>query len=107
MSLPEPLVPQEVDLRGLTFMPLDVARLRDSDLAIEATGDEFRAAVLLWCASWGQVPAGSLPNSDTALATYAGYGRGDIKGWRKVREGALRGFIECFRWPSLPPRRGR
>lgn len=52
MSLPEPLVPQEVDLRGLTFMPLDVARLRDSDLAIEATGDEFRAAVLLWCASW-------------------------------------------------------
>lgn len=22
MSLPEPLVPQEVDLRGLTFMPL-------------------------------------------------------------------------------------
>ena len=95
MSLPEPLVPQEVDLRGLTFMPLDVARLRDSDLAIEATGDEFRAAVLLWCASWGQVPAGSLPNSDTALATYAGYGRGDIKGWRKVREGALRGFIEC------------
>ncbi len=76
-------------------MPLDVARLRDSDLAIEATGDEFRAAVLLWCASWGQVPAGSLPNSDTALAAYAGYGRGDIKGWKKVREGALRGFVEC------------
>lgn len=106
MSLPEPLVPQEVDLRGLTFMPLDVARLRDSDLAIEATGDEFRAAVLLWCASWGQVPAGSLPNSDTALATYAGYGRGDIKGWRKVREGALRALssapMAVFTTPSWP-----
>ncbi|GAB3479422.1 DUF1376 domain-containing protein [Azotobacter salinestris] len=95
MSLPDPLVPPEVDLRGLPFMPLDVARLRDSGLAIEATGDEFRAAILLWCASWGQVPAGSLPNSDTALATYAGYGRGDLKGWRKVRAGALRGFVEC------------
>lgn len=94
MSLPDPITPIECDLRGLPFMPLDVARLRDSDLAIEATGDEFRAAVLLWCASWNQVPAGSLPNSDAALATYAGYGR-DIKGWKKVKTGALRGFVEC------------
>lgn len=91
---PMPLVPSEVDLRGLPFMPLDVARLRDSDLAIEATGDEFRAAVLLWCASWNQVPAGSLPNAEQALAAYAGFGR-DVKGWRKVSAGALRGFVEC------------
>lgn len=72
---PAPLVPVEVDLRGMPFMPLDVARLRDSDLAIEASGDEFRAAVLLWCASWNQVPAGSLPNAEQALAAYAGFGR--------------------------------
>ncbi|MFI8608531.1 DUF1376 domain-containing protein [Pseudomonas sp. NPDC077649] len=91
---PLPLVPAEVDLRGLPFMPLDVNRLRDSDLAIEASGDEFRAAVLLWCASWNQVPAGSLPNNDQALAAYAGFGR-DVKGWKKVAAGALRGFVEC------------
>ncbi|WP_447593584.1 DUF1376 domain-containing protein [Aquipseudomonas campi] len=91
---PDPLVPPEVDLRGMPFMPLDVARLRDSDLAIEASGDEFRAAVLLWCASWNQVPAGSLPNAEQPLAAYAGFGR-DVKGWRKVRDGALRGFVEC------------
>lgn len=91
---PEPLVPVYVDLRGMPFMPLDVARLRDSDLAIEASGDEFRAAVLLWCASWNQVPAGSLPNAEQPLAAYAGFGR-DVKGWRKVSAGALRGFVEC------------
>ena len=91
---PEPLVPVDVDLRGMPFMPLDVARLRDSDLAIEASGDEFRAAVLLWCASWNQVPAGSLPNAEQPLAAYAGFGR-DVKGWKKVAKGALRGFVEC------------
>lgn len=91
---PAPLVAAEVDLRGMPFMPLDVARLRDSDLAIEASGDEFRSAVLLWCASWNQVPAGSLPNAEQTLAAYAGFGR-DVKGWRKVRDGALRGFVEC------------
>lgn len=93
-DLPAPLVPADVDLRGLPFMPLDVNRLRDSDLAIEASGDEFRAAVLLWCASWNQVPAGSLPDAEQALAAYAGFGR-DLKGWKKVRDGALRGFVKC------------
>lgn len=90
----QPLVPADVDLRGMPFMPLDVNRLRDSQLAIHASGDEFRAAVLLWCASWNQVPAASLPNDERALAAYAGYAR-DLKGWKKVREGALRGFVLC------------
>lgn len=94
MTLPDPLVAQDVDLRGLPFMPLDVGRLRDSNLAIEASGDEFRAAVLLWCASWNQVPAGSLPDNDAVLASYAGYGR-DVKGWKRVRQGAMRGFVAC------------
>jgi hypothetical protein len=95
----EPLVPNDVDLRGMPFMPLDVNRLRDSQLSISATGDEFRAAVLLWCASWNQVPAASLPDDELSLAAYAGYAR-DVKGWRKVRKGALRGFVMCSdgRW---------
>ena len=71
----EPLTPPECDLRGLPFMPLDILRLRDSDLAAEATGDEFRAAVLLWCACWHQVPAASLPEDEKILAHLAGYGR--------------------------------
>ena len=74
-QLPEPLVSAEVDLRDFAFMPLDVQRLRDSDLASDETPEACWAAVLLWCASWHQVPAASLPDDDKALAQYAGYGR--------------------------------
>jgi Protein of unknown function (DUF1376) len=73
-------------------MPLDVVRLRDSDLALIATGDEFRAAVLLWCAAWYQVPAASLPSDERALAKLAGV---DAREWGKVREGAMRGWVLC------------
>lgn len=91
---PEPLVPAEVDLRDFPFMPLDVVRLRDSGLTAKASGDEFRAAVLLWCASWHQVPAASLPDDDDELANICGYSRARRE-WAKVREGALRGWNRC------------
>jgi hypothetical protein len=91
---PAPLVSPEVDLRDFAFMPLDVVRLRDSDLAAVASGDGFRAAVLLWCAAWHQLPAASLPNDNRMLARFAGYGR-DLNGWTEVRDEALRGFVEC------------
>lgn len=89
-----PLTPKDCDLRDFAFMPLDVVRLRDSDLAIHVTGEEFRAAVLLWCAAWHQVPAASLPDDDKTLASLAGYGR-VVAEWKKVRDGALRGWIGC------------
>lgn len=91
---PAPLVPADVDLRGYGFMPLDVARLRDSRIVDAVTGEEFRAAILLWCAAWHQVPAGSLPNDEIQLAKLAGYGR-VLTEWAKVREGALYGFVLC------------
>lgn len=90
----EPLTSPDCDLRDFAYMPLDVVRLRDSETAVIASAEEFRAAVLLWCAAWHQVPAASLPNDDRLLANLSGYGR-DMKGWKVVREGALRGFIEC------------
>jgi hypothetical protein len=93
-TLPAPLTPVDCDLRDFAFMPLDVVRLRDSDLAVTSEADEFRCAVLLWCASWHQVPAASLPDDDKALAQYAGYGR-VVKEWLKVRAGALRGWVKC------------
>jgi hypothetical protein len=93
-DLPPPLVPVDVDLRDFAFMPLDVVRLRDSDIAALATGDEFRAAVMLWCASWHQEPAASLPNDEIVLSRLAGYGR-VVKEWRTVRQGALRGWVLC------------
>lgn len=90
-ALPAPLVPADVDLRDFGFMPLDVQRLRDSDLATVATGDEFRAAVLVWCAAWHQVPASSVPDDDRWLAKHSGGG----PRWKKLKTEALRGFVLC------------
>jgi len=96
-SRPAPLVPAEVDLRDFAFMPLDVQRLRDSDLASDETPEACWAAVLLWCASWHQVPTGSIPDSDEWQAKHAGYkAQGRIApAWRKVKTGALRGWVAC------------
>jgi hypothetical protein len=93
-DLPAPLVAPDSDLRDFPYMPLDVVRLRDSDLAASVTGEEFRAAVLLWCASWHQIPAGSLPDDDTQLSHLAGFGR-VIKEWKKVKNGALHRWMKC------------
>jgi hypothetical protein len=89
-----PLTPPDSDLRDFAFMPLDVVRLRDADITAMSSGDEFRCAVLLWCASWHQIPAASLPDNDVVLANLAGFGR-VVREWKKVREGALRGWIKC------------
>jgi hypothetical protein len=51
-------------------MPMDVVRLLDSDLFALSTGDEFKAALALWCKAWLQVPAASLPDDDRVLAIY-------------------------------------
>jgi hypothetical protein len=93
-QLPEPLTPPDCDLRAFQFMPLDVTRLRDSDLAALESPDACWAAVLLWCASWHQVPAASLPDDDRVLSQLAGFGR-VVKEWLRVRAGALRGWIKC------------
>jgi hypothetical protein len=93
-ELPAPPVPQSTDLRDFDWMPLDVVRLRDSETAMRTKGDEFRCAVLLWCAAWHQVPAASLPDDDVQLASLAGFGR-EVKAWKRVRAGALRGFQLC------------
>lgn len=94
---PAPLVPADVDLRDFGFMPVDVARVRDSGLAAEQTPAQCWAAFLLWCASWHQVPAGSIPDSDIWQATQAGYAnRGKIDPeWHEVRDGARRGYVTC------------
>lgn len=90
-----PLVPADVDLRNFPYMPLDVVRLRDSDIAADPDGEVFRASVLSWCVSWHQVPAASLPDDDALLARLLGYGR-DVKGWQRLRAaGALHNWIKC------------
>lgn len=75
----------------MPFMPLDTARLLDSDLFALSTGDEFKAALSLWCKAWQQVPASSLPADERVLAHLAGVG----SKWAKLREVAMRGFVKC------------
>lgn len=80
-------------------MPLDVVRLRDSGLAAEASAEGFRCAIILWCAAWHQIPAGSLPDNDAQLAKLAGFGRvkreflkhkpDAMRGWSKHADGRL------------------
>ncbi|MDT0507521.1 DUF1376 domain-containing protein [Novosphingobium sp. MMS21-SN21R] len=86
-----PLTPADCDLRDFAFMPLDATRLLDSDLFALSTGDEFKAALSLWCKCWLQIPAASLPDDDRVLAHLSGAG----SKWKKVKDMALRGFIKC------------
>ncbi len=90
-ALPDPLVPAEVDLHDYEFMPVLVRRLLDSDFWARSSGDEFKAALALWCKSWSQVPAASLPDDDKVLAHLSGAGAK----WRKLRPMALYGWNKC------------
>lgn len=89
--MPAPLIPADVDLRGMPWMPLDTVRLIDSDLFALSTGDEFKAAVALWCKSWTQVPAASLPNDDRILAHLSG----TASRWKRVKAMCMRGWVLC------------
>lgn len=91
-QLPPPPVPADADLRHYDDMPLEVRRLRDSEFAGVADAEVFRCGLLSWCASWHQVPAGSLPNNDADLCRLVGLGR-DLKTWRRIKTGALRGWM--------------
>ncbi len=95
-DLPDPLVPPDTDVRNLDGFMLNVERLIASELLALSTGDEFKAAVCLWCRAWKQLPAGSLPDDERILAAFSGAG----KDWPHVRDMAMRGFIKCSdgRW---------
>lgn len=94
MTDPTPLTPADADLQDFPFMPLHVARLRDSDLAAEAHPEGCWYAVLLWAASWHQLPAGSLPDNDAILTRLCGLGR-DLRTFKRHKADALRGFVRC------------
>jgi 5-methylcytosine-specific restriction endonuclease McrA len=93
-ALPAPLVPSDVDLRGLQYMPLFGHHLFGSDFHAGCSDAEWRAGLTLWWAAWNQVPAASLPNDDVVLCRLAELGR-DLRTWRKVRAKALHGFVAC------------
>lgn len=92
---PDPLVPAEVDLRGYEFMPLYGDRLFKSETWIGGSPEAKIAALRLWWQAYAhETPAGSLPDSDTLLADYAGYGVA-LKAWQRVKPQAMRGWVQC------------
>ena len=90
-DLPAPLTPPDCDLRDFAFMPLEIRRVLTSATWVLGTPKEKVAALTLWCESWHQVPAASLPDDDKMLSHLSGAGTA----WRKVREHVLRGWVRC------------
>lgn len=88
---PAPFTTPEIDVRDLDGFMLNAERLMASELFALSSGDEFKAAVALWCRAWKQIPAASLPNDERVLAAFSGA----RENWPEVREMALRGFVLC------------
>ena len=88
---PEPLVPIDVDLRGMPGFMLNVERLLASELVALCTPEEGFAALMLWCRAWQQSPPASLPDDDRVLARFSGAG----SRWPKVKAMAMHGFVKC------------
>lgn len=93
-ALPAPLVPVDVDLRGMEWMPYYGDRLGRSEFNARVNDATWRAGHNLWWAAWNNVPASSLPNDEVSLTRFADLGR-DVKAFRRLRDDALHGFIEC------------
>lgn len=89
-----PLTPPGCDLRDFPHTPIFRSRLFGSSFHARASDAEWRAGVTLWLKSWDQVPAGSLPNDDIELCRLAELAR-DVKTWKKIRAGAMRGWVLC------------
>lgn len=93
-QLPPPLTPLECALSGYPAILIDIPRLRQSDFDATTDDTAWRAGLNLWFSAWESKPAGSLRADDAALAKSAGMGR-DIRGWLRVKELALQGFVLC------------
>ena len=91
IELPLPMTTVDNDIEGYDGFLLNVQKLMASELWALSTGDEFKAAVGLWCRAWTQKPHGSLPSDNRVLAGFSGAGAK----WNRVKDMALRGFIKC------------
>lgn len=98
-DLPAPLTPQDCDLTSLDWFPLYFHKLLQSRFWLSASDKARSCSVDLWCESYRQVPAGSLPNDEIVLAKLAGFGR-MIEEWRRYSGEILAPWVLCSdnRW---------
>ncbi len=90
-ELPPAPYGEEVDLRRFASQPIDVQLMRNCEFTVLSSAEEFRAQIMLFCAAWHRIPAGSLPCDDKLLADCA---KVDQKTWKKIKIGSLSGFIQ-------------
>lgn len=91
-DLPEPLTPADCDCRDLDGFMLNVERLMASELVALSSPEVIGAAFLLWCRSWKQFPAASLPDDDRVLAAFTKLAP---PRFRKLKAEIMRGFTKC------------
>ncbi len=94
MSPVPPMTPPDCSMAGYPRMMVDIGRLRGSAFDAGLDDSVWRAGFNLWFSAWLQTPAGSLADDDLELVKAAGLGR-DLRTWKKVRPGALRGWVKC------------
>jgi len=94
VALTPPLLPGDVDLTGMKYMPLYIERLRRSRANVLAASEPAAgfSMRLLWEESWWSVPAGSLENDELTLAGAARCSRAD---WKQRKPVALYGWVLC------------
>lgn len=94
MTRPAPLVPSEVDLTSLEYMPLYIEKLRRSKAWLTCKRNPRLAYPLmnLWMRAWREQPAGSLEADDDVLAEAAGL---DFDKFQELRDDLLRGWKLC------------
>lgn len=94
IALPSPLIPADVDLTGMKYMPLYIERLRRSRANVLAASEPAAgfSMRLLWEESWWSVPAGSLEDDELTLAGAARCSRAD---WKQRKPVALYGWVLC------------
>lgn len=93
-DLPSPLTPAGCNLQDFPHTPILRSRLFGSSFHARSTDSEWRAGVTLWLKAWEQIPAGSLPDDDIELCRLAELAR-DLKTWKKLKAGAMRGWVLC------------
>jgi len=93
-DLPKPMTPAGCNLQDFPHTPILRSRLFGSSFHARTTDSEWRAGVTLWLKAWEQVPAGSLPDDDIELCRLAELAR-DLKTWKKLKAGAMRGWVLC------------
>lgn len=95
---PAPPYPKDAQARGWRF-ELDLDRIEQSETWLLASTDPGLRPwlLMLWCQSWRQYPAGSLPDDDTLIALRIGMPEAEFKakraklmrGWWKASDGRL------------------